>query len=148
MTHKSVWLATLILGLTGSIATAQGRRGGGPADGIPNAAPPQAAALTRLSAEVAPQTEALAAARTALGAEVFGAPGSEANLRAKVDGVCDASWHWRTPPHSGWLRCRLRRTACPRNNSAPSSRAEGLWPSAGAAAVAGLRISRSGNPTA
>ena len=54
MTLNRVWLTTLTFTLLGSVAMAQGGRGGrGAAIGIPSVTPSQSTALARLSEEVA-----------------------------------------------------------------------------------------------
>jgi Domain of Unknown Function (DUF1080) len=66
-----------------SLAGAQGRGG----RGIPDATPAQSAAVARLSADVAPQTERLAAARTDLIATTIASSTAENVIRAKVEAV-------------------------------------------------------------
>jgi hypothetical protein len=77
----------LALAVCGS-AAAQGRGG----RGIPDATPEQAAAVARLNATIAPQSERLAGARAEVVAASLATPADRAAIRARVDAVRDAEW--------------------------------------------------------
>jgi len=62
----------------------------GPGRGIPNLTEPQTAALARMSAGLAPQVQALAAARTALTAAAFADPRNDAAIQAQAEAVATA----------------------------------------------------------
>ena len=71
----------------GAAAGAQGRGGRGP---IPNATPEQTAALAQMNSELAPLTQALTAARDAVGAASLANPRDPAAVQAKVAAVKSA----------------------------------------------------------
>jgi Domain of Unknown Function (DUF1080) len=55
--------------------------------GIPDLTEPQTAALTRLTAELTPQTQTVASARLALAASAFAEPRNDSEVHAKADAV-------------------------------------------------------------
>jgi hypothetical protein len=63
---------------------------GGGRGGIPDLSEQQSAALGRMTAELAPMVQSLAAARTALTAAAFAEPRSDAAVQAKADAVLAA----------------------------------------------------------
>ena len=83
MTFRRAALALIVILNFAAFAVAQGRGG----RGIPNATPEQTAAVTRMNAAVAAETERLSAARADLLAASFAAPRNDAAIQAKVDAI-------------------------------------------------------------
>jgi len=92
---KRIYLAIVILGLAGLPAAAQAQpataapapQGRGGFGGIPNVTPEQTAAITQMNTDLAPLTQALAAARSAVAAESVVQPRNDAAIRTKVAAV-------------------------------------------------------------
>jgi hypothetical protein len=78
MTIHKIWLIAILFSMS---ATGQGRRS------IPNATPEQSAAITNINAALAPQTQRLAAVRSALIAASFVQPRNDAAIRAHVEDI-------------------------------------------------------------
>jgi hypothetical protein len=86
MFRHASWAAVVSLGLGGTLAVVQGVAQGG-RGGIPNVTQEQTAVLTQMNADLAAQTQALAAARMALTTAALAEPRNDAEFQAKVEPV-------------------------------------------------------------
>jgi len=108
-------LTIALLNVVASCALAQGRGG----RGMPGATPEQNAAVAQMNADLAPQTQGLAAARTELIAAALAQPRNDAAIKRTWRPSALPSWSWRMPARmplqnyrllpTGWLPARLRR---------------------------------------
>lgn len=115
MTFRRAALALIVILNFAAFAVAQGRGG----RGIPNATPEQTAAVTRMNAAVAAETERLSAARADLLAASFAAPRNDAAIQAKVDAIRAAELQLARARADAFGKLQASPTNWPPNRSPP-----------------------------